>query len=106
MRPDHENRRDHDRADPPRRGAPPGSGPHRAVRPATCRDHARSLAARLRWDLRIHGDGARTFHVQASLATLEAPLTPCAVEWSGRELPAEEWSHDASTGVLRVSVTG
>jgi hypothetical protein len=60
-----------------------------------------------RWDLAIRGgDGARTFHVQASLATLEVPFLPCTVQWHGRALPAEQWSHDASTDVLRVSVTG
>jgi hypothetical protein len=59
-----------------------------------------------RWDMSIRGEGAQTFHIQASLTVLEAPFTPCTVEWHGRALPADQWSHDASTGVLRVSVTG
>jgi alpha-glucosidase (family GH31 glycosyl hydrolase) len=70
------------------------------------RGRLRSVERDGRWELRIHGGGARTFHLQASLATLESPLAPCALRWRGRRLPDEMWSHDAATGVLRTSLTG
>jgi alpha-glucosidase (family GH31 glycosyl hydrolase) len=59
-----------------------------------------------RWDLRIRGGAARIFHLQASLATLASPLTPCALRWRGRRLADARWSHDAETGVLRTSLSG
>jgi alpha-glucosidase (family GH31 glycosyl hydrolase) len=70
------------------------------------RGRFRSVEGRGRWDLHVRGGGARTFHVQASLATLRSPFTPCALRWRGRRLAGDRWSYDAVTGVLRVSVTG
>jgi len=44
--------------------------------------------------------------IEASLATLERPFAPCAVEWSGRRLAPALWSYDEASGVLRADVAG
>ncbi len=81
---------------------PRGDGARRFGR----RGRFRSVEGRQRWDLHVRGGGAWTFHVQASLATLRSPFTPCALRWRGRRLADERWSHDAAIGALRVSLRG
>jgi alpha-glucosidase len=58
------------------------------------------------WELAVKGARPRTYALQASLATLRAPLVPCAVEWRGRPLSAEAWTYDAGTAVLRAQFAG
>jgi alpha-glucosidase (family GH31 glycosyl hydrolase) len=58
------------------------------------------------WELFIFGGGAREFELQASLATLRRPFEPCSVRWRGRALPADRWSYDGATGVLRARFEG
>jgi alpha-glucosidase (family GH31 glycosyl hydrolase) len=65
-----------------------------------------SLEGLRRWELVIHGGGVREFELQASLATLLRPFEPCSVRWRGRELPAEAWSYDPASGVLRARFQG
>lgn len=59
-----------------------------------------------RWELAVRGKRVREVSLQASLATLEKPFTPCAVEWRGRALPDDAWDYDPDTAVLRVSFRG
>ena len=66
----------------------------------------RSLEREGRWDFRIHGAGAREFHLQASLSTLDTPFVPCAARWRGRRLPDDVWSYDEETSVLRAVLHG
>jgi hypothetical protein len=54
----------------------------------------------------VRGRGVREWVVQASLATLEQPFAACAVRWRGKPLADEDWSYDAETGVLRVTLRG
>jgi alpha-glucosidase (family GH31 glycosyl hydrolase) len=56
--------------------------------------------------LTLRGDRRSTWMLQASLRTLEAPFEPCAVQANRRTLPADRWSFDPATGVLRVRVEG
>jgi len=65
-----------------------------------------SIEGDRRWTLVLHGAPARTWTLQASLATLEHPFEPCAVEFAGEPLAAEDWSYDAATGVLRATWQG
>jgi alpha-glucosidase (family GH31 glycosyl hydrolase) len=58
------------------------------------------------WEFSIRGKLLRTYGLQASLATLERPFAPCAVEWNGRPLPASAWQWDGGTQVLRAEFTG
>jgi alpha-glucosidase (family GH31 glycosyl hydrolase) len=58
-----------------------------------------------RWELALDAPVAR-WSIEASLATLERPFAPCAVEWSGRPLGAGLWSYDDATGVLHAEVAG
>jgi alpha-glucosidase len=58
------------------------------------------------WELSVHGKGRRTYQLQASLATLEQPFEPCAVEWRGAPLPGSAWHWDGATAVLRAEFTG
>jgi hypothetical protein len=58
------------------------------------------------WELSIRGKLQRTYGLQASLATLERPFAPCAVEWNGRPLPPSAWQWDGGTQVLRAEFTG
>jgi alpha-glucosidase (family GH31 glycosyl hydrolase) len=55
-----------------------------------------------RWTLRVSGRRERTYDLQASLATLRRPFTPCSVTLGGDPVPFE-W--DASAQVLRASFT-
>ncbi len=70
------------------------------------RERLRSLEGPGRWELSIDGTGRRSYEIHASLATLERPFAPCAVEWNGRTLPASAWRFDAASRVLRTRVTG
>jgi len=58
------------------------------------------------WELSVRGHRGRTYDLQASLATLERPFVPCAVEWNDRALPPDAWTYDATTAVLRVRFEG
>jgi alpha-glucosidase len=57
------------------------------------------------WEIRLRGRRRRTYTLEASLATLARLVEPCAVEWNGRALPADAWSWDAGTRVLRATFT-
>jgi hypothetical protein len=56
------------------------------------------------WELRLRNRRERTWHIQASLATLTAPFTPCSVELDGQPLPASDWSFDSPSQVLRAVI--
>jgi hypothetical protein len=58
------------------------------------------------WELLVRGKPRRTYRLQASLATLGRPFTPCAVEWQGDPLPASAWRWDGQAQVLRAEFTG
>jgi hypothetical protein len=57
------------------------------------------------WQLAIAAPNAR-WTIEASLATLERPFTPCAVAWQGAPLPAAQWSYDSAAQILRAVVSG
>jgi alpha-glucosidase (family GH31 glycosyl hydrolase) len=59
-----------------------------------------------RWELALRSKRVREYQLQASLATLERPFEPCAVEWRGRALPDDAWEYDPATAVLRVTFRG
>jgi alpha-glucosidase (family GH31 glycosyl hydrolase) len=65
-----------------------------------------SIEGDRRWELELRGVRARTWKLQASLATLERPFVPCAVEFAGQPIPAGDWSFDQATEVLRVTWQG
>jgi alpha-glucosidase (family GH31 glycosyl hydrolase) len=56
------------------------------------------------WELRLHSRRERTWHIQASLATLDTPFTPCTVEFDGQPLPASDWTFDSAGRVVRTVV--
>ena len=58
------------------------------------------------WSLELGAKRTRTWHLQASLATLETPFVPCVVDWNGRALPEADWSYEPGTRVLRASFRG
>ena len=55
---------------------------------------------RRRWTLRIDGSRMRTYRLEASLATLRVPFTPCRVRVGRRPLKDAAWSYDGSSRVL------
>ncbi|MCW5890414.1 MAG: glycoside hydrolase family 31 protein [bacterium] len=69
-------------------------------------ERLRSLERADGWELAVRGRRRRTYALQASLATLERPFAPCAVEWNGTRLPESAWSFDAATRVLRAEFRG
>ena len=81
---------------------PRGSSTAHAFR----RERYRSVEGDRRWELAIYGARQRTWRLQASLATLEHPFVPCAVEFDGQALPASDWSYDADAHVLRATWQG
>jgi alpha-glucosidase len=70
------------------------------------RGRLRSRERAGRWDLRLRGRGIWTVSLQASLATLHAPFTPCALRWRGRALADDAWSYDPQGRVLRADLEG
>ncbi len=60
----------------------------------------RSIEGQRSWTLEVDQQRPRTWLVQATLATLEEPFTPCTVTVDGALLPSDAWTHDAATGVL------
>lgn len=62
----------------------------------------RSQEVRGGWKLEIRSPRTVAWSLQASLGTLRSPFTPCSVRLDGRRLPASAWSHDETSGVLRV----
>jgi sulfoquinovosidase len=58
------------------------------------------------WELDVRARRRRTWELQASLATLARPFTPCEVAWRGQPLPAEAWSFDVTTRALRARFEG
>ncbi len=54
------------------------------------------------WRLGVEGSRERTYHLQASMRTLNEPMRACAVSLDGVALPDGAWSYDEDTGVLRV----
>lgn len=81
---------------------PRGASSARAFR----RERFTSVEADRRWELVLRGARPRTWKLQASLATLERPFVPCAVEFADKPLPAGDWSFDAATGVLQATWRG
>jgi len=69
-------------------------------------DWLRSRESDGRWELTVKAKRTRTMTLQASLAALERPFAPCAVEWKGRALPDDGWEYDPVSAVLRVEVRG
>jgi len=65
------------------------------------RDSLRSVESRNRWALKLRGARTRRYALQASLATLRKPFTPCAVTVAGRRV---RFRYDRRTRVLRTSV--
>jgi hypothetical protein len=59
-----------------------------------------------RWTLRIRGNRARSYELQASLGTLRRPLRPCRVLVDGRRLPAGRWDYRPAAEVLTASFDG
>ena len=57
------------------------------------------------WRLDFHGPET-SWRLQASLATLDRPLRPCAVEWKGRSLADDAWTWDDTQRVLRANFAG
>ncbi len=55
------------------------------------------------WTLSIDDSVSRTVHLQATLQTLEQPLTPCSVSSGGNVLDASAWRYDSNTGVLSLT---
>jgi len=79
---------------------PRGTSTARAFR----RERFISVEGDRRWELRLQGSvRTRTWTLQASLATLEHPFEPCAVEFADQPLPPSDWSYDSTTGVLRAT---
>ncbi|MCP3804045.1 hypothetical protein NLX83_32720 [Allokutzneria sp. A3M-2-11 16] len=58
----------------------------------------RSTEAQGAWTMSLTSRHERTYSLQASMATLERPIVPCAVTLDGKELPS--WSYDAKSRVL------
>jgi alpha-glucosidase (family GH31 glycosyl hydrolase) len=56
------------------------------------------------WELTLHSRQTRSWRVQASLATLSVPFTPCGVDFEGQPLPPSDWTVDPQTQVLRVTL--
>ena len=81
---------------------PRGRSEARFFRTGRLRSYERSRS----WDLVIRGRHERRYVVQASLATLERPFIPCAVEWNGEPLAGETWSYNEGDSVLTAEVTG
>jgi alpha-glucosidase (family GH31 glycosyl hydrolase) len=78
----------------------------REARMYSDRERLRSVEGDGVWTLAVRGKRARTYDLQASLATLEHPFAPCTVAWNGRPLAADAWTYDAATGVLRARFDG
>ena len=81
---------------------PRGSSSARVLRA----EWLRSVEHDGRWELAVRAKRVREYHLQASLATLERPFVPCAVEWRGRPLPDDAWDYDPVTAVLRAEFRG
>jgi hypothetical protein len=69
-------------------------------------ERLRSSEGRGEWTLQINADLRRTYRLDASLATLRQPFTPCAVEVDGSKLAPSRWSYGRSGRVLRASFHG
>jgi hypothetical protein len=61
------------------------------------RDSLRSVEGRGRWSIRVRGSRTRRYVIQASLATLRRPFTPCAVTVRGKRV---RFRYDRRTRVL------
>ena len=66
-------------------------------------ERVRATEGSRRLDIGVAGRQSRSYRLQASVATLERPFTPCCVELDGRGLPRRSWSYDRSTRVLRTT---
>jgi len=69
-------------------------------------ERVRSREVDAGWQLVVRGKRRRTWDLQASLATLQTPFTPCDVSWNGARLADDAWSWDATTQVIRATFTG
>jgi hypothetical protein len=61
----------------------------------------RSVEGDRTWSLTLTAAHRTRYALQASLATLRHPFTPCAVTLAGHPLPRTGWTYDATTRVLR-----
>jgi alpha-D-xyloside xylohydrolase len=66
----------------------------------------RSNVHKDRWMLKVHGRVARTYALQASMATLGADFIPCALKVHGKLMPPGNWRYDSQTQVLTTTLTG
>lgn len=66
----------------------------------------RSRATVGRWRLEARAERSTTWTIEASLATLAMPFTPCAVRVDGHVLPTDGWQFDAGANVLRLRAAG
>lgn len=57
------------------------------------------------WTLRIHGARTRAHRLEASLATLHRPFTPCGVRLGRRPLRRSAWAYDHGRRLLTASFT-
>jgi alpha-glucosidase (family GH31 glycosyl hydrolase) len=53
-----------------------------------------------RWTLVVDGSRERSYHLQASMATLVEAIEPCKVTLDGHPLPAADWEYDAGPRTL------
>jgi alpha-D-xyloside xylohydrolase len=59
-----------------------------------------------KWTLNVRAERRSTVTLQATMRTLQAPFVPCSVLVNRRALPADAWTFDPATGVLRATVEG
>ncbi len=65
-----------------------------------------SVERRGRWTLRIHGNRARSYDLQASLGTLRRQLRPCRILVDGQRLPGSRWDYRPDRELLTASFHG
>jgi hypothetical protein len=70
------------------------------------RGRYRSVEGSGRWELAGRAERPTTWTIEASLATLESPFTPCGVRLNGRRLADGDWSFEPATRVLRARASG
>jgi alpha-glucosidase (family GH31 glycosyl hydrolase) len=58
------------------------------------------------WALKVKGDRARTYRLQASLKTLKKSYRPCGVSLDGHALRNSAWDYDRRQGRLKAKFTG
>ena len=66
----------------------------------------RSVETSGRWVLTARAERRSTWTIDAALGTLAVPFAPCWVSVNRRRLPADAWTYDPSTNVLRTVADG